>query len=68
MTSTPVGRATKKVEREAMEFVLSWERKQGRKPRVIHRKGPDIISSRRRIEVKGKGKDVWDRSLIRPLA
>jgi hypothetical protein len=63
-----VGEAAKRVEQEAVEYVLRWEKRQGRNPKAVSRQGPDVISGRRKIEVKGKGGEVWERSLIRPQA
>ncbi len=43
-----------------MNFVLEYEKAQGRTPREVSREGCDVISSGRKIEVKGKGAPGWD--------
>ena len=55
-----VGKTISRVSKEAVEFALRYEKRQGRNPREVWHRGFDIISSRRRIEVKGKGSPGWD--------
>ena len=42
------------VSKQAINFVVAYEKKQGRKPEVLAEgKGYDVLSSERKIEVKG---------------
>ncbi|MFH1391027.1 MAG: DUF3883 domain-containing protein [Candidatus Diapherotrites archaeon] len=46
----------REVERKAIEFVLAYEKEQGRKPKELKQgSGYDILSDDRQIEVKGLG-------------
>jgi len=55
-----VGRNISEVSEEAVRYVMRYERRQGRNPREVWHSGYDVISSGRRIEVKGKGGPGWD--------
>lgn len=64
----------KRVEQQAIEVVMTYERKQGRKPKDVHtlRKGYDIESDNRLIEVKGQSKkrpgSIWiKKTLLKKL-
>ncbi len=44
----------REIEKKAIKFVENFERKQGRKPKILKQgEGYDVLSSRRYIEVKG---------------
>ena len=45
------------IEKMAVEWVLKYEKKQGRRPKVVFGCGYDILSDKLKIEVKGRSKD-----------
>ena len=45
------------IEKMAVEWVLKYEKKQGRHPKVVSGCGYDILSDKLKIEVKGRSKD-----------
>jgi len=57
-----VGDEIRRVEVEALRYVVRFEREKGRDPQEVSRQGCDIISSGRKIEVKGKGAPGWNGS------